>query len=520
MTNARMWIGGRWVDAESAKTFAATNPATEEEVARVPQAGGPDMDRAIEAARKAFPVWSRKTQSERSACLRRLSGTLKRHAEELARLETTHRGTPIRKSLLGVRAAADSLLETSQEAIPSMEGAFAPWPNMPFYLRRKALGICAVMAPRNVPFSMVLRGLGAALVVGNACIVKCPGADSLSALRLGEMLEDLDITPGAVNIVTGTEDELDSALAARRDINVISFTGTRRTAAAIHSSIPRSDVRLVLQIEDVPSFVILDDADLDAALALAVSGPYNNSFMFWGSPGRYYVHRGVYEEFTRRFVSAAEAMVVGDPLKEETDIGPVVDAEHLTRIEDFIDAETKEGARLLLGGGRPTSPRLRRGYFVEPTVFSDEASRMRFTGDEVFGPLACFSAFSTDADLMRISRDDNVGISLSVWTREAGRAAQLRDMLQTDLVWANGRLLPPRGQGPLSPERSHQDREGRTSSMGLSARKGGPATARRGRLPGNRQWQTGALLEQYTALSAVSRDMTADLAKRLPINDN
>jgi acyl-CoA reductase-like NAD-dependent aldehyde dehydrogenase len=124
-----MWIGGKWVDAESAKTFAATNPATEEEVARIPQAGEPDMERAIDAARKAFPVWSRKTQSERSECLRQLSGTLKRHAEELARLETMHRGTPIRKSLLGVRAAADSLLETSREALASMEGVLdaKPW---------------------------------------------------------------------------------------------------------------------------------------------------------------------------------------------------------------------------------------------------------------------------------------------------------------------------------------------------------------------------------------------------------
>jgi len=515
-----MLIGGNWVEAESAETFAAINPATEEEVARLPQAGERDVDKAIEAARKAFPEWSRKSQAHRSACLRRLSETLKKHADELARLESVHRGTPIRKSLMGVKAAADSLLETSREAIAPMERAFAPWPNKPFHVQRKALGICAVVAPRNVPFSMVLRGLGTALLVGNACIVRSPGADSLSALRLGEMLEDLDITPGAVNILTGVGDKLERTLAARREIDVISFTGTRQTAAAIHSSIPRSDVRLVLQIEDVPSFVILDDADLDTALAWTVSGPYDNSFMFWGSPGRYYVHRGVYEEFTRKFVSAVEAMVVGDPLEEMTDIGPVVDAEHRSRIEDFIDAEAKEGARLLLGGGRPSSERFRRGYFVEPTVFSNETTLMKDTRGEVFGPLACFCPFSSEEELKGLSGNDHVGISLSVWTREPGRAVRLRDMVQTDLVWANGCLLPFRGQRPLRHEKSQHDGESRTSSLALSAHKGGPATARRNRLSGDRPWQTGALLEQYTALSAVSKDMTADLVTRFPINNN
>jgi len=520
MKSAGMLIGGNWVDAESAETFPATNPATEEEVARLSQAGEPDVDRAIEAARRAFPEWSRKSQAHRSECLARLSGILKRHAGELARLESMHRGTPIRKSLVGVRAAADSLLDTSRDAIASMQGAFAPWPNKPFYVQRKALGVCAVMAPRNVPFSMVLRGLATALVVGNACIVKCPAGDSLSAIRLGEMLEDLDITPGALNIVTGAGDKLERTLAARREIDIISFTGTRQTAAAIHSSIPRSDVRLVLQIEDVPSFVILDDADLEAALAWTVSGPYDNSFMFWGSPGRYYVHRGVYEEFTRRFVSAVEAMVVGDPLEEMTDIGPVVDAEHRSHVKDFIDAETKGGARLLLGGGRPSSPRLSRGYFVEPTVFSSEASRIRHTRDEVFGPLACFCPFSSEEELRGLSENEHLGVSLSVWTKDPGRAVRLRDMLRTDLVWANGCLLPPRGQRPLKPERSQSERESRTSSLGLSAYKGGPATARRDRLSGDRPWQTGALLEQYTALSAVSKDMTADLVTRFPINNN
>ena len=519
MKTVRMWIGGKWVDADSAETFVATNPAAEEEMARIPQAGESDVDRAIEAARIAFPVWLRKTQVEGSACVRRLSGILRRHAHELARLETLHRGTPIIKSLSGVWDAADSLRDTSQASMAAMDRTITPCSHIPLYLRRKALRVCAVIAPRNVPFSMVVKSLGSALAVGNTCIVRPPGADSLSALRLGEML-GVDIAPGAVNIVTGVDDRVDNALTTRRDVDVISFTGTRQTTAAINSSAAGTDIRLALQIEHAPSFIVFEDADLDAAVARAVSGPYCNSFMLWGSPGRYYVHRKLYHEFTRRFVSAASAMVLGDPLCKETDVGPVVDAEHRNRVRDFINAEMKEGARLLLGGRRPTTPRLHRGYFVGPTVFGDEASRTRMIRDEVFGPLACFFAFSSEEDLTALSHDDALGISFSIWTKDTDRAVQLGDVLQTDLIRVNGWLVPPCGELPFGREYCRSDRESHTIGPRSFVHDCYTAMERDPRLPQNLSWQTEALLKQHTAFSAVSMDVTAGMAKRLPINNN
>jgi acyl-CoA reductase-like NAD-dependent aldehyde dehydrogenase len=437
----RMWIGGDWVEARSGETYTVVNPATEEEIAQVPLGGREDVDRAVQAARGAFPAWSKKTQAERCAFINRVAAAFREHSRELAELDTLDHGTPTKKAMLGVSWAAECLEYAAQAGRALMGDVIPVKPGTMFFLQREPVGVCGLIIPWNVPLRMIAIKLGSALVAGNACVVKPPSVDSLVALKVGEILEKLDTPKGLVNIVTGPGHTAGEAMASHPDIDLISFTGSCEAGRSIMASASRTVKRLTLELGGKNPFIVLEDADLEAAVAKGVFASYTNTGMVCASPGRYYVHESVYDEFASRFVAAARKLVVGDPTDERTEMGPVVSAEHRDKVEGYIRSGKSQGARLLLGGERPTVPPLDKGYFVVPTVFGDVGQHMTIARDEIFGPVACLLKFSTEDEVIAKANDNTYGLCASVWTRNTARGLKLVNEIQAGFVWINDHLI-------------------------------------------------------------------------------
>jgi acyl-CoA reductase-like NAD-dependent aldehyde dehydrogenase len=440
MQEYKMWIGGQWVKSESGATYTVMNPATEEEIAIVPLGDKADVDKAVVAAREAFPVWSRKTQAERCRVIGQIADALRANVQELVELDVLDHGTPKQRAQFSIQGAIANL-EFAAQASRSLTGSVIPVrPNSTFFYQREPIGVCALIIPWNVPLPMICAKMGYALAVGNTCIVKPPSVDSLVTLKLGEILEKLDIPSGAINIITGPGGSVGEAIATHPGIDLISFTGSSETGKTIMAAASATLKRLTLELGGKNPFIVLEDADLGAAVAKGVFSSYANTGMICASPGRYYIHESLYNEFADRFVETAKKIVVGDPNDMRTEMGPVVSAEHRDKVEGYIRSGIDEGARLLLGGLRPASAPLNKGYFVMPCVFGDVAQNMTIAREEIFGPVACLMKFSSEEEVITAANDNTYGLCASIWTKHAARGIKLSNKIDAGFVYINDHL--------------------------------------------------------------------------------
>jgi acyl-CoA reductase-like NAD-dependent aldehyde dehydrogenase len=284
---------------------------------------------------------------------------------------------------------------------------------------------------------MISQKIAAALSTGNTCVVKPASVDSLSTLRLGEILAEHDLPPGVVNIVTGPGETVGEALASHPGVDMIAFTGSGKTGKAIMAAASQTVKRLFLELGGKNPFIVLEDADLDVAAARAAFCQSLNTGMQCRSPGRYYIHERLHDDFVGRFVAKFKEVVVGDPNDEKTQMGPVASAEHRDRIEGYIKIGVEEGAKLVLGGKRPTKPPLNRGYFVMPTVFTNVTQNMRLAREEIFGPVACIMKFSSEDEVIELANDNTFGLAASVWTKNIAKGRRFADAVQAGSVWIN-----------------------------------------------------------------------------------
>jgi acyl-CoA reductase-like NAD-dependent aldehyde dehydrogenase len=437
MENHKMWIGGEWVDAASRETFTVINPATGEELGRVPLGDAGDVDKAVEAAQKAFPLWSARLQPERSHIVGRLAAIMRENTEALVRLEMVEHGSPVGHAHFMAEWSTQLVEYAAQASRTLMGDVLSPMPNMIDYVQREPVGVCALITPWNAPLMMIAAKLAPALAAGNACIVKPPSINSLIGLKFAEMVSQLDLPPGTVNFVTGPGGTVGQAIAAHPGIDLIAFTGSTETGRAIMITAGQTVKRLQMELGGKNPFIVFEDADLEAAVENAVNSLYHNSGQSCASPGRFYVHEAICDEFARRFVEKSRRFVVGDPTDSKTTIGPMASAEQRDRVEYYIGAGVKEGATLLLGGQRPTSPPLDKGFYVNPAVFVDVTQEMRIAREEIFGPVAAILRFSSDDEVLAKANDSPYGLCASVWTRNTAKGLKLANRLRAGTVWVN-----------------------------------------------------------------------------------
>lgn len=441
-TTYRAFINGEWADGSTGETFGVTNPATGDEIARVALCTEADVDKAVAAAAAAAPGWAGRPVSERSKVLLKLAQLIMANAQELAELETAEHGSPIRKTLnFDVPLCAEQFeyfagvarAETG-ETLP-----VGPWATS--YTVRQPLGVVGLITPWNFPALMVVWKLGAALVTGNACIVKPPTVAPLTTLRLAELATEAGAPPGTVNVLTGPGGTVGEALVRHPGVAKIGFTGDTETGKRIMAVASDSVKALGLELGGNNAFIVMDDADVSAAAEGAAFGAFFNSGQVCAAASRFYIHESVYDEFAEKFVAAARSLQMGDPTDMGTVIGPVVYEGHRDKVESYIALTKQEGGTLLLGGGRPQGAEFDKGLWVEPTVFGDCTNDMAVMRNEVFGPVVGLAKFATPEEAIALTNDTQYGLSASVWTKDVRQAMVMGSQIQAGTIWVNEHLI-------------------------------------------------------------------------------
>jgi acyl-CoA reductase-like NAD-dependent aldehyde dehydrogenase len=448
MSQFKMWINGKWVEAESGKTYPVYNPATETEIAQVPLGGKADVDKAVAAARKAFPIWAKKPQAERSQIAMKMSALMQEHAKELGAIDTMEHGTPTKTAAASVVMTAQRFEWAAYNGRSLMGHTVPSTAEDLVYLQREPIGVVAIITPWNVPLAMVVGKLAPALTLGNTCVIKPPSINSLTTLKLAELIEKLELPPGTVNVVTGPGGTVGESLAAHRSVDMVGFTGSCETGKRIMALASQTIKRLQLELGGKNPVIILDDADVNAAVAETVTGQFRNSGQICGSPGRYYVHEKVYDEFLEKYTAAAQKLVVGDPADERTQMGPLVSGEHRNRVEGYIKSAIDEGAKVILGGKRPTALPMNKGYWVMPTIITGITQNMKVAREEIFGPVACFmEKFNSDEKVIEMANDNVFGLTAYVWTRDTARGIRFANQIESGTV----QIGQSHGWGPELP---------------------------------------------------------------------
>ena len=438
----KAFIGGEWVKAESGETMEVVNPATGQVIGRVAKCGPVDVDKAVKAAVEAAPAWAVKTVGERSKVLLKLSQLIMTHHEELAKLETTEHGSPIRKTMnFDVPLCAEQF-EYFAGVARAMTGETLPvGPWCLSMTVREPLGVVGLITPWNFPALMVVWKLGAALVTGNTCIIKPPSIAPLTTLKLAELAFEAGAPAGVVNVVTGPGETVGEALVKHPDVAKIGFTGDTVTGKRIMRLASETVKQVGLELGGKNAFIVMADADVDSAVEGAVWSAFFNSGQVCAAASRFYIHESLYDEFTKKFVAAANQVRFGDPTDMGTVMGPVAYKAHRDKVEWHIEEAKKEGAKLLLGGQRPNTAETKNGFFVAPTIFGDCTNGMKFMQEEIFGPVVGLARFKTPDEAVTLANDTKYGLSASVWTKDVRHGLVLASQIKAGTVWINEHLI-------------------------------------------------------------------------------
>jgi aldehyde dehydrogenase (NAD+) len=435
VTDRLLLIDGRHVPSASGRSFKSLNPATEEVIATISEGTEADVDRAVAAARRAFEgPWCTMRAAERGQVLFKWAELLKRHADEIAELESLDAGKPIAAVLRqDFPAAADTLTyyagwadKISGEVVSTRDDALT-------YTMRGPVGVVAAIVPWNFPLMIGMWKLAPALACGCTVVMKPAELTSLSALRIGELALEAGLPPGVLNIVTGPGRVVGEALVNHPDVDKVTFTGSPGVGRGIMKAAAGNFKRVSLELGGKSANVIFDDADLDAASKAAAAGIFFNAGQVCSAGSRVLVQEKVYDEVVERLTARAQALRIGDPGDRATTLGPVISEKQMKIILDYVAIGRQEGALLTTGGERVG----KRGYFISPAVFANVKHEMRISQEEIFGPVVSVIKFRDEADAVRIANGTAYSLAAGVWSRDIGRVQRFAKKARAGTVWIN-----------------------------------------------------------------------------------
>jgi len=435
----KFYIDGQWVDPAGTQTLAVVNPATEQPIGHIAMGTRADVDRAVAAAKKAFPSWSQSSRETRVALLERIIAIYKDRIGELAQTISSEMGAPMK---LAKAAQAPSGLGHLMSTLKVLKAYEFEEDLGTTRVVREPVGVCGLITPWNWPINQIVCKVAPALAAGCTMVLKPSEIAPFNAIVFAQILHDAGVPPGVFNLVNGDGPTVGAALSSHPDIDMMSFTGSTRAGIEVARNAAPTVKRVSQELGGKSANIILDDADFQKAIARDVFGMCMNSGQSCNAGTRMLVPMARMDEAAAIAKAGAERVKVGDPSAEDTTMGPVVSAGQYAKIQALIEKGIAEGARVVTGGpGRPAG--LERGYFVKPTVFSHVTNDMTIAREEIFGPVISLIGYKDEEDAIRIANDTPYGLSGYVSSADPARAQAVARRLRTGNVHLNGAPTDP-----------------------------------------------------------------------------
>jgi aldehyde dehydrogenase (NAD+) len=439
MHSFKNFIAGRWVEPDSGEYFDNVNPAdTADVIGRFPLSAVSDVERAVESAQRGFAGWHRVPAPLRGDVMRRAGDLLSRRKEEIAHLMTREMGKPLAETRGDVQEGIDTAYYAASE------GRRLFGHTVPSELRdkwamsyRRPIGVCGIITPFNFPLAIPTWKLFPALVCGNACVFKPAEEVPHTATVFVEVLLDAGLPPEAIQLVHGRGESAGAAIVAHPSVSVVSFTGSTETGRAVGEVCGRMHKRLSLEMGGKNAQIVLDDADLDLALDGVLWGAFGTTGQRCTATSRLILQSGIHDSFVEQLVGRARALRLGDGRRDGTDVGPLIHDAAVRKVEGYVDIGRSEGATVVMGGRRADGKGLERGYFFEPTIFTDVRPGTRLEQEEIFGPvLSVIRAGSAD-EAFTVNNGVRYGLSSSVYTRDVHAAFRALQELDNGITYVN-----------------------------------------------------------------------------------
>ena len=438
----KILIGGKWQHAASGKTFATLDPSKGETLVQVAEGDRQDIEQAVKAARRAFESgpWSKMTAAERGKLIWKLADLIDQNGDELALLETLDNGKPLTVARAADVPLASDLFRYMAGWTTKIEGNTIPL-SVPYtpgarylaYTLREPVGVVGQIIPWNFPLLMAAWKLGPALATGCTVVLKPAEQTPLTALRLGELIQEAGFPEGVVNIVTGFGETAGAALAAHPDVDKVAFTGSTEVGKLILQAAAGNLKKVSLELGGKSPNVVFKDADMKATIGGVASAIFFNHGQCCCAGSRLFIEKPVFDEVVEGVSKQAQKIRVGSGLDPETNMGPLVSEEQLNRVCSYLESGVREGAKTVTGGKRKGD----KGYFVEPTVIVDTKPSMKIVKEEIFGPVVAAMPFSDPQEVVPQANDSIYGLAAGVWTRDINKAHSVAAQLRAGTVWIN-----------------------------------------------------------------------------------
>ncbi len=442
--NYAMLIDGVWVQASNGKSFDSINPTTGKVWARVPEATEDDVDRAVKAAHRALydGPWGKMTATERGHCLHRLAELLHSESEQLGRIESLDTGKML-KETRGQAKYISEYLHFFGGCADKIRGETFPIdkPDLFVFTNREPLGVIAAVVPWNAQLFLSAVKLGPALAAGNTIVLKASEHASAALLEFGQLISKADIPDGVVNIVTGHGDPCGQILTAHPLISRISFTGGHQAARKVVKNSSENFAEVSLELGGKSPFIVFDDANIESAVNGCIGGIFGASGQSCVAGSRLYLQESIADEFIEKIKTVAKNIKIGDPLFEETEMGPLCTPEQLANIESEISKAQSEGCKILIGGKQPSGL---DGYFFEPTIITCPDHSIGIVDSELFGPVLVVIRFKSEEEVIQLANDTKYGLAAGIFTRDGSRSLRVSKAIRAGIVYVNTyRVISP-----------------------------------------------------------------------------
>jgi acyl-CoA reductase-like NAD-dependent aldehyde dehydrogenase len=433
----QMLINGDWVDASDGGTFDSVNPTTGEIWSRVPEATEADVNRAVETAHHAFTKgpWAKMTPTERGKCLRKLGDLLADQSEGLGRTESVDTGKMLKETRWQAKYIAEFFHffagcadKVSGETLPIDK------PDMFVFTKREPLGVVAAVVPWNSQLFLVAVKLGPALAAGNTVVLKASEHASAAMLEFGKLIEEAGIPPGVVNIVTGHGEPCGRALTGHPLVARVSFTGGPNAARHVLENVKRNFAEVSLELGGKSPFIVFDDANIESAVNASIAGIFGATGQSCVAGSRLYLHEDIADEFLEKMTALTRQIVIGDPLAEETQMGPLCTQGQLENIQREVAHAQEQGGTILAGGKQPDGM---GGLFYEPTIIECPRQDLRIVDTELFGPVLSVQRFKTEQEVLELANDSEHGLAAGIFTKDSARSMRMAGAVQAGIVWVN-----------------------------------------------------------------------------------